>query len=155
MGFPKCYFKSEPGAPPPLVALTQRRVRFEEVDLMKIAWHGRYVSYLEDGRHAFGERYGLSYKAFMENKIVVPIVQCHLDYSRPLRFNDLFTIETKLHWCDALRLNFEYVLQCEDGQQVTRAYTVQLLTDFKGQTQLVPSPFIEQFRDRWKLGAFS
>ena len=38
------------------------KVRFSEVDSMKIVWHGNYVHYFEDGREAFGKKYeGLSY----------------------------------------------------------------------------------------------
>jgi len=52
------YFPSTPDAPPPLVAQVNRKVRFEEVDTLGIVWHGRYPSYIEDGRTAFGEKFG-------------------------------------------------------------------------------------------------
>lgn len=51
----KAYFRPVPGAPAPLCVTTQREVRFEEVDVMRIVWHGRYASYFEDGRVAPGE----------------------------------------------------------------------------------------------------
>ena len=39
----------------------QFEVRFSEVDMMNVVWHGAYPLYLEDAREAFGEKYGLSY----------------------------------------------------------------------------------------------
>ncbi len=35
------------------------RVRFSEVDSLKMVWHGSYVKYMEDGREAFGREFGL------------------------------------------------------------------------------------------------
>ena len=46
------------------VQLTERittRVRFDEVDALGIVWHGNYVKYLEDGREAWGRKYGIPY----------------------------------------------------------------------------------------------
>ena len=49
-------------------ALTDRielTVRFSEVDMMKVAWHGSYVAYLEDGREHFGITYpGVGYEDY-------------------------------------------------------------------------------------------
>ena len=47
------YFPEEGDMPKPLVAEVKRRVRFEEIDLLGMVWHGRYPSYFEDGRIAF------------------------------------------------------------------------------------------------------
>lgn len=46
---------------PHQAALTDRttiKVRSSEIDSMQIVWHGEYVRYFEDGREAFGKRYG-------------------------------------------------------------------------------------------------
>ena len=39
---------------PSLCVSAQRTVRFEEVDAVRFMWHGRYASWLEDGREAMG-----------------------------------------------------------------------------------------------------
>ena len=75
MGFAKSYFDPGPSDPKPLVVRTRRRVRFEEVDMLRIVWHGRYVSFLDDGRIAFGDRFPeISYDKLMEQRIAAPIV---------------------------------------------------------------------------------
>ncbi len=156
MGFQKGYFKAEPGAPPPLRAKVRRRVRFEEVDALGIVWHGRYPSFLEDGRAEFGRIYGLSYSMFKTERIAAPIVQMQIDYRHPLEFDQEFEIETILHWCDALKLTFEYVLTADVHQKgnvtVATASTVQLLTDSDGTLLLTETGFIREFRGRWRRG---
>lgn len=148
----KQYFPVDDTAPPPLAARIERRVRFEEVDTLRMVWHGRYPSYLEDGRIAFGDKYGLSYQEFIEHRTAAPVVQMHLDYLLPLRFDEMFTIEATLHWTDAARLNFTYQLVNSQGQTTAKGYTVQLLTDTSGEVLLAAPEWIEEFRDRWQAG---
>jgi acyl-CoA thioester hydrolase len=152
MGFPRHYFAEEEGGPPPLVATCQRRVRFEEVDALGMVWHGRYPSYFEDGRIAFGDTFGLPYPGFRDHKIMAPIVQMHFDYHLPLRFDETTTIITTLHWCVSLRLNFSYEILRAGMTRAASGYTVQLFTDDQGDLLLLPPPWIEDFRKRWLAG---
>ena len=146
------YFPEIPGAPSPLEATADRTVRFEEVDPLCIVWHGRYPSYLEDARTAFGERYGLAYLDMHDQGFVAPIVRMHLDYHAPLRFREAFTVMARLHWTDAARLNFEYRLTRADGEQVASGYTVQIFTDFDNEVLPVWPDYMEQLRRRWREG---
>lgn len=146
------YFDIEPDAPPPLTVRTTRRVRFEELDPLRIVWHGRYVSYFEDGRVAFGRKYGLSYEEFMEHRLAAPIVKLHIDYMTPLTFDDQITIETTLHWCTAQRLNFEFNIFNGNGAKAASGYSVQVLTDLQGNIFFVAPDWIEEFRRKWQAG---
>ena len=47
--------------PTTLTASVIIRVRFSETDPLGIVWHGNYIKYFEEGREAFGRKYGLSY----------------------------------------------------------------------------------------------
>ena len=150
MGYPKAYFKRNPEDPAQLATGIERRVRFEEVDALGMVWHGRYPSYFEDGRIAFGDRYGLTYLSFMQHKVMAPIVQMHLD----LRFDQVIHIETTLHWNEALRLDFSYIIRNPEGQVAAAGYTVQVLTDINGTILFVPPDWILDFRKKWRIGQF-
>lgn len=153
MGFPRSYFTAAPSEPPVLTVEARRRVRFEEVDMLGIVWHGHYVSFLDDGRVAFGDRFpALSYAKMREERVATPIVQLHLDYKAPLYFDDVMAVETTLHWTDALRLNFSYRISRSDGRPAVTAYTVQLFTKPDGEMLLVPPDWIEEFRRQWQSG---
>lgn len=144
------YFSHIPDAPPPLVAQVKRKVRFEEVDTLGIVWHGRYPSYIEDGRAAFGEKYGMGYLDMYREKFMAPIVRMHIDYHSPLRFPEDVIITASLHWTDAVRLNFQYLISGEDGRVAATGYTVQLLTNMKMEVLLARPEFVEEFCRRWK-----
>lgn len=144
------YFPIIPDAPPPLNVEVKRKVRFEEVDPLCIVWHGRYPSYIEDGRVAFGEKYGLDYMNMYREKFLAPIVQMGLDYHSPLTFPEEFTIKATLHWTDAARLNFQYRITGEKGNVAATGFTVQLLTSFEREVFLARPDFVEDFCRRWK-----
>jgi len=146
------YFQTPPGAPAPLSVIVQRQVRYEEVDALGVVWHGRYVSFLEDGRAAFGERYGLGYLTMYENKALAPIVHMHIEYHQPLHFAEKFQITAELFWSESARMNFQYQIVNQKGNLTATAYTVQLLTDEKFEVQLIRPKFIEEFCDKWKRG---
>lgn len=155
MGFKKQYFSQDDSNPAPLVASCERRVKFEEVDVLGMVWHGRYPSYIEDGRISFGDKYGLTYQSFMENKTVAPIVQMNFDYKAPLRFDQIMQIETRLHWSVSARLNFSYIIQNSEGVVNATGYTVQLLTDIDGAVMLVAPEWLQKFQEKWRDNAWS
>lgn len=149
------YFTVYEGAPDPLRVTVKRRVRFEEVDPLNIVWHGRYASFLEDGRSGFGENYCLSYLDMYREGFLAPIVQMHIDYHAPLRFPVEFTIEATLHWTEAVRLNFSYRLTGPESNTVATAFTVQLFTSLTGDPLLILPVYIEKLRERWHQGDLS
>ena len=148
----KPYFKTREGDPSPLRLSIEQTVRFEEVDSLGIVWHGRYASYFEDARVAFGDRYGIGYMDFYENGVVAPIKQMHFDYYQPLRFGDKMTIEAVLHWSEAARMNFEFILKNAGGELSTTGSTIQMMLDLDENILVVLPPFYEEFLEKWKTG---
>ena len=149
----KMGYMEKSSIPLPLEASCIRRVRFEEVDPLGMVHHGRYPSFFEDGRVAFGDRYGLGYDAFIKNRVMAPIVRLFVNYKSPLRLDDVFEIRVRLNWCESLKLSFSYELVKKDGIICATGYTIQLLTDENGILLFAPPVFIEEFREKWKKGA--
>ena len=147
----KPYFQPVPGAPTPLHATVKRQVRFEEVDSIGIVWHGRYPGYFEEARVALGNKYGVGYSDFIRNKLPVPIRQLGVDYFEPLFFEDEIEIEAILHWSEAARINYEYIIR-RDETVVCTGYTVQLMLDESLELLLSPPPFYADFMEKWKKG---
>lgn len=149
----KKYFKTIADGPEPLRSICERPVRFEEVDPLGIVWHGRYPSYFEDGRVNLGMRYGIGYLDMKKNNVAAPIKQMHMDYVRPLSFGDTAFIETLLHWNEAARLNYEFIIRNGAGEVTTTGYTVQLFVDTDQELMMFPPDFYARFLERWKAGA--
>jgi len=139
--------------PQPLKATAIRTVRFQEVDLIGVVWHGRYAEYFEDGRFALGEKYSLGYNDFFREGFKAPIVNFKIEYRKPLFFAETFFIETSLLWTEAVRLNQLYMIRRKsDGQIVSKGSTVQILLDTENNLCLVWPEYFQRFRKKWKLG---
>ncbi len=137
--------------PPPrfLSASTQVRVRFQEVDGLQVVWHGHYVTYLEEGRQAFGRQFGLRYEDIRAEGFVVPLVHVSLDYFAPATYDQLLTVTARLHPESAARLTFTYQIADPDGRRLATGRTVQAFTDLDGALVLTRPDFYQAFLDRW------
>lgn len=152
----KNYFKQSNEMPPPVTVRIERQLQFNEVDILQIAWHGHYAKFFEQANAALGDKIGLSYQEYGKHRLGAPIVQLHIDYYRPLKLSERFTVEARLIWSDAAKLNTEYTITCENGQLACCGYTVQMLIDLETrEPHLFAPPLLEQCRQRWLKGEFA
>ena len=137
----------------PLSAETEIRVRFSEVDMLTIVWHGHYVQYLEEGRQAFGEKYGLGYMQVYDQGFSIPIVKLNIDYKNSLKFEDSAIVETKFVNTDAAKLIFHYIIKNKHtGKLIATAETVQVFVDKEGQLSLTNPDFFSVWKKKWIRG---
>lgn len=87
---------------------TQLRVRFAETDLMGIVHHSSYLLYFEAGRVEWLRDRGVVYGDWVDKGNHLPVVEAHLEYKSPARFDDVLTIETSLQELRAASFNFTY-----------------------------------------------
>ena len=127
-------------------------VRFGEVDSMGIVWHGNYVKYLEDGREAFGKKYGLGYMdVFNKHGFMLPIVKLDIDYKNQLFYEDEAEITVSLIENAASKLIFEYELRRKkDNLLIIKALSIQIFMNKDRKLELNTPEFFEQ----WKIENF-
>jgi acyl-CoA thioester hydrolase len=132
---------------------TEILVRFNEADPLGIVWHGHYIRYFEDGREAFGNKYGIGYLDFYKQDIIVPVVSVQCDYKRSLRYGEKVTVETQFIPCLAAKLKFNYRLYNSETQQlVANGSSVQVFLDRSNSVlQLTNPPFFEEWKRKQGL----
>lgn len=135
-----------------LVHRNKVRVRFNEVDSMKIVWHGEYVKYFEDGRESFGEHYGIGYLDIYNAGYTAPLVDLHVSYKQPLIYGDIAVVETKYIYNPAAKIHFEYNIYREsDGELVATGYSIQVFLGNEGVLEWNNPEFFLNWQKRWKL----
>lgn len=136
-----------------LVNTTRVRVRFSEVDTMRIVWHGEYVRYMEDGREAFGREFeGLGYGDIEKSGYAAPIVDLQLQYKTPLRCGDEIIVETRYIKNEAAKICFEYeIRRADNGQIAATGSTMQVFLDGNGDLQLLNPGFYSEWKKRWGM----
>ena len=140
---------------PQQAALTDRttiKVRFSEIDSMQIVWHGEYVRYFEDGREAFGKRYGLDYMSIYREGYVVPSVDLTCQCNQPLSFGEEAIVETRFIHSDAAKILFEYTIyRASDQNIVATGTTTQVFLNTNRELELVNPAFYIEWKKKWNI----
>ncbi|UYQ93881.1 acyl-CoA thioesterase [Chitinophaga horti] len=123
-------------------------VKFNEADPLGIVWHGHYVRYFEDGREAFGNKYGLRYLDIYAHGYTVPVVSVECNFKKSLRYGDSVIVETRYVNTAAAKLRFEYTLyNAATRDIVATGSTVQVFLDKdKSELQLVAPDFFQHWK---------
>ena len=126
------------------------RVRFSEVDSLKIVWHGSYIKYLEDGREAFGRRYGIKYLNIYELGYTIPLIEMELMYKNTATVDDILILET-IHIPDrGAKLKYKYRIFKEiDNSLVLEANTIQLFTTINGELEPSKPEFLREWENQY------
>ena len=133
---------------PFLEETTLVRVRFNEVDAMQVVWHGHYVNYFEEGRRAFGRKYGIDYTEFFAQNTPAPVVRLQVDYLASARMADVLEVTARLLKSEAAKLDFEYEIRRQaDRALLVTGSTTQVFTSITGELLLTwPGYLVERFK---------
>jgi acyl-CoA thioester hydrolase len=103
-------------------SLLDLRVRFCETDLMGIVHHGSYLVYFEAGRVEWLRRRGVTYADWANRGVHLPVVEAHVQYKAPSRFDDILVVETTLAELRSVSMKFTYVIR-RDGTPIAEGWT--------------------------------
>jgi acyl-CoA thioester hydrolase len=85
---------------PASAARYRLRVGYVDTDKAGVVHHSRYLAYLEAARIEMLRANGLDYRAFeVETGLALPIVEVHMAYRSPARFDDVLDVDT---WVSAM-----------------------------------------------------
>jgi len=130
---------------------TSVRVRFHEVDSLRIVWHGHYVTYFEEARRAFGREYGLDYPVFLEHGIAAPVVQLRVDYLAPARLPDVLEVTARLLKSESAKLEFEFEIRRRGEDPLLATGTsLQVFTTPGGELLLQWPPLMIERYKQWE-----
>jgi acyl-CoA thioester hydrolase len=104
-------------------------VRFHDIDMVGVVWHGHYLRYLENARWAFMNEMGYGLDRMLESGFVWPIVELQARYLNPARFGDVLRVRASLmEWESRLSLNY-LITRSADAARIARGRTVQVAVD--------------------------
>lgn len=126
-------------------------IRFSEVDMMKVVWHGAYPLYLEDAREEFGRKFGLTYQGYIDNGHYAPIVDMQIQYRHPLRHGTKARIDITYHPAEAAKIVFDYEIRDRESNLLyCKARTVQVFTDMDYNLVITNPEFFEIWKSKWQ-----
>lgn len=115
-----------------LKASKEIEIRFSEVDMMQVVWHGAYALYFEDAREAFGAKYDLSYMGYVDHGYFAPIVEQTIQYKKPIRYGMRPRIDIIYRPTEAAKIVFDYeIYDTEDESLIATGHSVQVFMDMQ------------------------
>ena len=136
-----------------LTAEVEIDIRFSETDAMGVVWHGNYLKFFEDGREAFGVKYGLKYLDIFSNGYFTPIVKSEVNHKAPVYYGQRVRVITRYIPSKAAKMNFEYeVINVTTGEVCATGKTMQVfLTADKRELELTIPEFYRSWIDLHQL----
>ncbi len=89
---------------------------------MAIVHHSSYFVYFEAGRVEWLRRRGVTYADWAARGVHLPVVEAHVNYKSPARFDDLLLVETALVELRSVSLKYAYVIR-RDAVTIAEGWT--------------------------------
>jgi acyl-CoA thioester hydrolase len=97
------------------------RVSYIDTDQGGVMHHATYLRYLEMARVEHLRERGLDYKCFeLDQRLALPVVEAHLRYKLPARFDDVIEITTWVAGANRAKVRFDSVI-FRGSELLTRA----------------------------------
>jgi acyl-CoA thioester hydrolase len=122
------------------------RVRYAETDQMGVVYHSNYLIWFEVGRVEFIRQMGLNYKKMEEEGFGIAVVDAHLRYRAPARYDDELIVETRLLASRGAVIRFGYrILRVADGALLCEGETFHVCVGMDMKKRVLPKKYAERF----------
>lgn len=130
-----------------LTGETTLRVRYAETDKMGVVYHSNFLIWFEVGRVELLRQLGFQYSDMeAEDNVHIPVVDLHVRYKAPARYDDEILVRTRLKNVRPLLLHFSYeVLRAGDRTLLAEGETMHIIVDNKLQRRPLPEKYMAAF----------
>ena len=111
----------------PTVTETLVRVNYSETDQMGVAYHARYLVWLDVARTEHLRRRGASYRELEAAGLRLAVSEVSVRYRQPARFDDLLRIRCWVRRLESRRVEFGYAVDHADDGRLLATATVALM----------------------------
>jgi len=122
---------------PEMQGTIELRVKYCECDPMGYVHHSRYFQYFEMGRTELLRSWGIRYRDLEDAGAYFAVFKAKCKYLLPLRYDDVFQVETTIKRMTRARIDHTYRIRRE-GRTVAEAATTLACVD--GDGKIIPIP---------------
>lgn len=123
------------------------QVYYADTDAGGVVYYGNYLRWLEMGRAAFVESFGLSVAHFASRDCLFAVVRVEVDYRVPAVLGDEVEIETIVKQVRRVRFTLrQRVVRCADGEELVAATVMLACVDSQRRVIAVPADLAAALR---------
>jgi len=114
------------------------RVSYADCTVGNHIYHSRYLDLLEKARGEFFRHIGKPLAGLQQEGTVFPVLECHLEYHAPARYDDLVTIEVSVTGAKGVRLGFRHRILDQSCRCLVEGETFHACTYLEGKPKRLP-----------------
>ena len=124
--------------------ISRIRVRYADTDQGGVVYNANYLVFFEVGRTEMMRELGCPYADLEAEGIIMPVVEAHLRYASPARYDDLLEIETAISEVKRVRFRIDTSIRhAETGRLVCEGWVWLAATRRDGGPCRLPERFLE------------
>jgi acyl-CoA thioester hydrolase len=128
-----------------MLQVTEVRVRYAETDQMGVVYHANYLAWCDIGRtdliRALG---GMTYAELEREGTALAVVEAHLRYIKPARYDDLIRITSRVTEVRSRVVRFDYDISIANGGPIATGYTTLVAMTREGRGSCIPDHLRQQ-----------
>jgi acyl-CoA thioester hydrolase len=125
------------------------KVRYAETDQGGMAHHSVYPVWFEMGRVELLTKTGITYREMELDGFFFVIVELHVRYHRPARFDEKLELETRLTDMTKVTMKHGYLLtRSTDGELLAEGSTLVACTNRNGRPCRIPKAALDAIGNR-------
>lgn len=135
------------------VFLHRHRVTYAECTVGNHVYYARYLDLLEAARGAFFRELGASFRHWQEQGVIFPVVECHLRYHAPARYDEELAVAVWPAEIGRVRLRLDYRVEKETGALLLEGWTLHACTGLDEKPRRLPDELREKLLARLRPAA--
>jgi len=130
-----------------MLKVAQVRVLYADTDQMGVVNNIVYLRWFEVGRAEWIRMRGRTYKDIEKTGLMMPVVEAHLKYREPARYDDLVHVETETDDLRAASVKFKYeIKRAVDSALLCEGWTQHACLNSDGKVVRFPDSILQMLR---------
>jgi acyl-CoA thioester hydrolase len=120
------------------------RVSYADCTLGNHVYYSRYLDILERARGEFFRHIGKPLADLQQEDFTFPVLECHLKYHAPARYDDRLTIGVSITVAKGARLNFRHRILAQDSRCLIECETFHVCASIAEKPKRLPKELLHR-----------
>lgn len=112
--------------------------------MMGVVYYGNYLTLFERCRNELMRITGTSYHQMEADGAMLPVIEAHVDYKRPAKYDDELTVTAWLEYASGVKMKIRCLVE-RDGELLASGYTVHACISSETQRPLRVPQYLMDF----------
>ncbi|MFP4416942.1 MAG: YbgC/FadM family acyl-CoA thioesterase [Fibrobacterota bacterium] len=116
----------------------QIRVYYEDTDCGSVVYYANYLKYMERSRTEYLRDRGVDLAEFHQQGLMFAVIEAHVKYRRPARYNDLLEVESTITDKTSVSMTFETKIFNQKGDHLVTGTVTLACISTEGKARRLP-----------------